>query len=226
MSGMVASALESITRDWDQKFAGPALEQLFKDASERIPKGGRVLDAGCGTGLRFPQIHSAFEPASLTALDKSRVILERAREQKPGAFFTTGDICDLPFENETFDVVVSTWVIETLPDPKRAVQECLRVLKTGGILAYCFVNLPPGFKPGDRLLPPVLHALDAATREQERLGTKPGAFNDSPFAGIQRHLNGLISTVILGKCCQVGPHMLPIQKLGRISRDVVSFEAS
>ncbi|MGB3491884.1 MAG: hypothetical protein WBA57_04100, partial [Elainellaceae cyanobacterium] len=49
LSGMVATPYESVAREWDRKVARPALDQMLEDASARIPKGGRVLDAGCGT---------------------------------------------------------------------------------------------------------------------------------------------------------------------------------
>jgi ubiquinone/menaquinone biosynthesis C-methylase UbiE len=213
LSGMAASAYESITREWDRKVARTALDQLLEDASARIPKGARILNAGCGTGLRIPEIRAAFQPDSITGLDKSTAMLDRARENKFGAFLTTGDLFNLPFENETFDAVVVTWAMETLADSKRAVEECLRVLKSGGILAYCFVNLPVQFKLGDLLQPSVLRALEEVTREQELLGSKRIAFDDSQFALIKRHHQGLISTIILGKCCKVEPHMLPIKHL-------------
>jgi len=48
LSGMAASAYESITREWDRKVARTALDQLLEDASARIPKGARILNAGCG----------------------------------------------------------------------------------------------------------------------------------------------------------------------------------
>jgi len=210
VSGMVATAYESVAREWDRKVARHALDQMLEDASARIPKGGRVLDAGCGTGHRIPEIRSAFQPDSITGVDTSTAMLDRARENTSSAFFTNGDLLNLPFESETFDAVVATWVMETLPDPKRAIEECLRVLKTGGILAYSYVNLPAHFKPGDHFHPSALHVIDEATREQEQLGANRIEFDDSSFALIKRHQRGLITTVVLGKCCNVEPHMLPI----------------
>ncbi|HAV12054.1 MAG TPA: hypothetical protein DCX06_00975 [Opitutae bacterium] len=213
ISGMVAASYESVVRRWDRTVARFALDQMLEDASARIPKGGRVLDAGCGTGLRIPEIRSVFQPQSITGIDTSIAMLDRARENISNAFFTDGDILCLPFESETFDAVVATWVMETLADPRRAVEECLRVLKSGGILAYSFVNLPGHFKPGDHFHPSALHVVDEATREQELLGANRIDFGDSEFALIKRHQKGLITTVILGKCCNVEPYMLPLTKL-------------
>jgi ubiquinone/menaquinone biosynthesis C-methylase UbiE len=42
----------------------------------------------------------------------------------------------LPFDDDTFDSVVATWVLCTIPDPERALAEMRRVLKPGGLLVY------------------------------------------------------------------------------------------
>lgn len=81
------------------------------------------------------------------------------------------------------------------------------------IFAYSYVNLPAQFKPGDHFHPSELHVVDEATREQELLGANQIEFDDNAFALIKRHERGLISTVVLGKCCNVEPHMLPINDL-------------
>ena len=213
VSGMVASAYEAVTREWDRKIARPALDQMLTDASARIPKGGRILDAGCGTGLRIPEIRTAFQPESITGIDTSTAMLDRARESISNAFFSNGDLLNLQFENETFDAVIATWVVETMADPRRAIEECLRVLKRGGILAYSYVNLPVHFKPGDQFYSSALHVIDEATQNLEFLGDKQIRFDDSEFALIKHYHRGLISTVVLGKCCNVEPHMLPINHL-------------
>ncbi len=210
MPDIVASAFQSITVQWDNRVAKEALRQLFLDAAARVPMGGRVLDAGCGTGLRIPEIRHHFEPASITGIDRSSAILNRARENRHGAFFAKGDICDMPFDDETFDTVVCTWVVETVEDPKAAIEECLRVLKSGGILAYCFVNLPHLFKAGEVLTQSALTSLEKATREQELLGNRKVVYSDSEFFLTKRYHKGLISTVLLGKCCEVEPYMLPL----------------
>ncbi|MGB0743254.1 MAG: class I SAM-dependent methyltransferase [Opitutales bacterium] len=210
MPDMVASAFQSITANWDFKVGREALDQMFANAAVRVSKGGRVLDAGCGTGLRIPEIRHHFEPTSIVGVDRSASSLNRARESRHGAFFAKGDIGDMPFDDETFDVVVSTWVVETVEDPKSAIEECLRVLKSGGILAYCFVNLPPQFQAGETLTASALTSLEKVTREQELPGNREFDYSDSDFSLTKRYHKGLISTVLLGKCCEVKPYMLPV----------------
>jgi SAM-dependent methyltransferase len=49
-------------------------------------------------------------------------------------------VLELPFADDTFDVVASAWVIETVPDPMRAVSEYLRVIKQDGHVFYTFCS--------------------------------------------------------------------------------------
>lgn len=212
ISGMIATTYDRIAEEWNRKVARKALDQLFADTAARIPSGGRVLDAGCGTGLLAQDIYHALKPESLTAIDTSQAMLDKARERVADGktFSMNGDILNLPFENETFDVVTATWVIETLDDPKRAMQECLRVLKNGGVLACSYVNIPKSFRPADQVDSSTLHQLDEITKDRERQASKRIAFNDGEFALVTHYHRGLISTVLIGKCCEVETHMLPV----------------
>lgn len=212
ISGMIATAYDGIAYEWHDKIAQEALEQLFLGAADRISTGGRVLDAGCGTGLLAKYIHDTLKPESLTEIDTSQAMLDRAREYTADSktFIMNGDILNLPFENETFDAVTTTWVLETLDDPKRAMHECLRVLKTGGVLACSYVNIPKRFRPADQLDSTMLHRLDDITKKRELKASKQIAFNDGEFSLITHYHRGLISTVLIGKYCEVEEYMLPV----------------
>lgn len=108
----------------------------------------RVLDVGCGTGVAA--VTAARRGAKVKGLDLSPVLLERAKfnaltaEVEVG--FTEGDVEALPFENESFDVVVSQFGHMFAPRPEVAVSEMLRVLKPGGRIA--FSTWPPELYTG------------------------------------------------------------------------------
>jgi len=75
---------------------------------------------------------------SVTGIDPSSVFLGRARELAsgiPNVFFEEGDARDLQYEANTYDVVVAHTTLCHVPQPERALQEALRVLRPGGCLA-------------------------------------------------------------------------------------------
>ena len=96
--------------------------------------GADVLEAGCGIGTDAMQFVRAgarytgidFSPAALR-LAKRRLELENGT-----ATFAQGSVADLPFPDESFDLVYSNGVIHHLPETGRAIGEFLRVLRPGG----------------------------------------------------------------------------------------------
>ena len=94
----------------------------------------RILDVGAGTG--FLSLLLAEKGHWLTALDLSRGMLDKARGKADrlnlAIDFLIGDAESLPFEDNSFDFVVSRWLLWTLPHPEKAVSEWKRVLKPGG----------------------------------------------------------------------------------------------
>ena len=113
--------------------------------------GKRVLDVGVGTG--FLSIMLAEMGHHVVGVDLSEDMLEVARkkmnERGLKLDLKIGDAEDLPFEDGSFDAVVNRAVLWTLPDPKKALTEWNRVLKTNGKLCF-FVHGPhsKGTSPG------------------------------------------------------------------------------
>ncbi|MBI2815852.1 MAG: class I SAM-dependent methyltransferase [Acidobacteria bacterium] len=104
----------------------------------RIRAEHRVLDVACGTGV--VAVTAARLGARVTGLDLTPELLERARENARIAAveieWHEGDVENLPFSAESFDVVVSQFGHIFAPRPQIAVAEMLRVLKPGGTLAF------------------------------------------------------------------------------------------
>lgn len=99
--------------------------------------GKRLLDAGSGTG--WFSLRATERGAKVTSIDVGLNLL-REVGRKCSTDRTVADICNLPFPDRRFDVVVSSEVIEHVPEPKRAVSELARVLKPGGLLALTTPN--------------------------------------------------------------------------------------
>jgi len=89
----------------------------------------KVLDAGIGTAY------------DLTGVDVSSEMLRQAEKRLHDGNLTAqllqGDVNDLPFDNDTFDVILVAHVIEHMAAPERALAELYRVLKPGGVLIAC-----------------------------------------------------------------------------------------
>ena len=106
-----------------------AFQQIFP---ERVPN---LLDIGCGTCFYFPLLAPHAE--KLTGVDLCIPMLDQARELIDSKGLTNCTVSessalDLPFEDNTFDVVHSWDFLHHVPDPHKAASEINRVLKPGG----------------------------------------------------------------------------------------------
>ena len=108
---------------------------------------GWVLDAGCGNGnLTLRALRAENKTTKFIGMDFSRNMLGRAAfraANSPRAAFLQGSVTGLPFQDQSFDWVVSSGVLTCLPDPDSAalaLQEFYRVLKPGGVLVVDFFN--------------------------------------------------------------------------------------
>jgi SAM-dependent methyltransferase len=114
----------------------PPAAKLVKFA--QVKSGQRVLDVGCGTGV--VAVTAAREGAKVFGLDLTPVLLERARENASiagvDAEFVEGDAEALPYPDASFDVVLSQFGHIFAPRPAVATREMLRVLKSGGRIAF------------------------------------------------------------------------------------------
>lgn len=96
---------------------------------------GRVLDVACGPGVVACAV--AKTAAEVAGLDATEAMLEKARRRAAevgldNATFQTGDAENLPFDDGSFDGVVTRLSLHHFADPARAVREMRRVLKLGG----------------------------------------------------------------------------------------------
>ncbi len=109
--------------------------------------GARVLDAGCGTAYGTA-ILAAAGASEVVGVDRDRDVLDAVREGMPEAVrLEAADVLDLPFEADSFDLVVCFEVLEHLDEPEAGLDELARVLAGGGLLAVSSPNrrvFPPG----------------------------------------------------------------------------------
>jgi ubiquinone/menaquinone biosynthesis C-methylase UbiE len=92
---------------------------------------GRILELGAGTGLLARE---SLGPRPTVGIDLDEAALERARRRAPGVEFVSADAEALPFPPASFDAVVASLVMCSVPHPERALSEARRVLRPGGEL--------------------------------------------------------------------------------------------
>lgn len=91
----------------------------------------KILEIGCGPGALAGALHRWYPNAEITAVDLDSEFIRFAREHERGVQFMEGDITSLPFEDNSFDVVISNTVSEHI-EPSKFYGEQLRILKAGG----------------------------------------------------------------------------------------------
>ena len=94
----------------------------------------RVLDVGCGTGYTTAGI-LRLDSIEVVGVDQNHKQLQKATRnlsnEKTSLSLYRGDVENLPFIDDSFDVVVSVGAVEYFPDPERALKEMTRVVKHG-----------------------------------------------------------------------------------------------
>jgi SAM-dependent methyltransferase len=107
-------------------------QQLLADAA------GDVLEIGGGTGANLPFYGTAVRSLTLTEPETPmlRRLERRARDLAPQAIVLRAPAEDLPFDDDSFDVVVSTLVLCGVSDQPRALRQVGRVLRPGGTMLF------------------------------------------------------------------------------------------
>ncbi|MBT8493136.1 MAG: class I SAM-dependent methyltransferase [Deltaproteobacteria bacterium] len=148
---------------WYERERGRGYHQLIDDleveAVRRYGQGTDVLEAGCGTGLILERT-TEFTRSS-TGLDLSAGMLARAEAR--GLKVVQGSITDLPFADESFDLVYSFKVLSHIEDIHLALHEMARVTRPGGIVLAEFYNTRSLRYLVKRLKPPT--AVSESTKD-------------------------------------------------------------
>jgi len=115
---------------YDERYAGIQREK-YEVVKKYLPKrAARILDVGCGTGMFLGEL--AKRGKVVVGIDSSARILGIARKRAGWASLVCADADHLPFEDRSFDVVVSVTLLQNVPEPVATMKEIARVLKSGG----------------------------------------------------------------------------------------------
>lgn len=136
----------------------PELEKLHEESSrshfidvwtrrsmlERIgslPTHPVIADVGCSTGHLLEDLRTAYPNGLLIGVDLVASGLRKAHHSVPDALLLQADVCTLPLEDSSVDLIVSANLLEHVPNDQAALAEMFRVLRPG---ASAVVVVPAG----------------------------------------------------------------------------------
>lgn len=138
----------SVPDYYDTLFGSQLFEPYAKDLLSHLPDTSRissVLELGCGTGRCTREILTHIGgDLKLTATDISQEMLDFAKKAVENTLVTTNatikwqivDECDLPYEDNSYDLVVCQFGYMFGTDKEKAISESVRVLRPGGLLLF------------------------------------------------------------------------------------------
>lgn len=129
---IIAALYDRMTATSERAGLAAQRRRLLRDAR------GRVLEVGAGTGINLDHYPDGVEDLVLVEPERAmaRKLRGRLRQLGRTAEIVEGDAAALPFPDDSFDTVVCTLVLCSIPDPRRALDELRRVLRPGGSLLF------------------------------------------------------------------------------------------
>ncbi|GEC05519.1 methyltransferase [Streptomyces spinoverrucosus] len=123
---------------WDSRFPDDDPAHAAAVAELGLREGGRVLDAGCGTGRALPPLRAAVGASGVVlGIDLTPAMLQaaaRAGRDRDGQLLLA-DVAALPLRSKSLDAVYAAGLIAHLPNPTENLRELARVVRPGGRLA-------------------------------------------------------------------------------------------
>lgn len=142
-----------VAEAYEERFV-PALFSQWATAvadATSVTPGMDVLDVACGTGVVTRTIADRLGGrGTVVGLDLNDAMLTVARRVRPDLEFRSGDAADLPFADQSFDLVTCSMALFFLPDQVRALSEMARVTKADGTVAIVVpssLDAQPAWKP-------------------------------------------------------------------------------
>ena len=185
---------------WWAPVLAPAVDELLDGVGSEIGDGARLIDIGTGTGQLALGALLRWPAASIVGVDASagmRAVADAEADRTLGApdrdrfSSRVASADDLPFDDGTFDVALSSFVFQLVPRRARALREARRVLRPNGLLAYVsWLDDDRVFVP-DMTFDDVLDEVGIGAREDgPRSGDIPsvelaaGELRHAGFAGV------------------------------------------
>ncbi|MHA2301097.1 MAG: class I SAM-dependent methyltransferase [Candidatus Thorarchaeota archaeon] len=177
--------------NWRQRLVKAYQERtLDEDTPELkpyLPRGGRVLDVGCGSGGITLGVAAAITPGHIVGIDPDRDMIQAAEQMAKecdinNVSFHVMDAYNLDLPDNTFDIAYSHTVLHLVIDPVKMLIEQKRVVKPGGWVITAGMR-DWGLSPRYPACPMVDKVYDAFVRYHESLYAKyaSGQYTPTPF---------------------------------------------
>lgn len=114
------------------------LDQIVKNIPQK--NGLKVLDAGCGEGHLIERLHLKNKMNTYFGIDFVEVSLRKAKRRCPDSTFIRMNLAKIGFDDEFFDLIVCSNVLEHIPAYEVVIEELIRLLKKDGYLIITFPN--------------------------------------------------------------------------------------
>ncbi len=138
---LIAASFSQAAQSYDE-FAflqKEVAERTFERLGYMRVKPKKILDVGCGTGFCSRRLRDQFKGAKVCGIDLAPGMIEAARQQQSllrKIDYRVADLDQLPFEDNSFDLVFSNLTLQWVPKLIVSFQELNRVLKPGGLLIF------------------------------------------------------------------------------------------
>ncbi len=142
------------------------LAPLFADFAGVAPE-MRVLDVGAGPGALTAELAARVGAGRVAAADPSESFVAVCGARVPGVDVRLAAVEELPWEDGAFDAALSQLVVNFLRDAEQGTREMSRVVRPGGVVATCTLDLGEGVE--------MLHVFTEAARALD-----PGALDHGP----------------------------------------------
>ncbi len=128
---------DKLAAKYDQSWDGKYCLQMYANILEKISTFSflSVLDVGCGWGSMLDMIKTEYPEVEAAGLDLSEKMIEQAQSLLGSdALLRTGDVEDIPWPDDSFDLLLCNSSFHHYPNPQKSLQEMQRVLKPQGRL--------------------------------------------------------------------------------------------
>lgn len=126
---------------WFRYVLAIAIDDIDSLLEDRLPRGGTILDAGCGQGQAFTLLETHYHPGCIVGLDIDVELIQVApttvNQSRCPVGLTAGDARQMPFPDGHFDAVFCHQLLHHVSDQEAVLREFYRILAPGRLLLVC-----------------------------------------------------------------------------------------